>query len=128
MPVPSWPYQLSPQHFAAPSIVTPQVCVTPAASFATPFASPLTAVGVYRFAVVPSPSWPYMFSPQHFAASPVVRAQVCRAPAVMADTPEVSPLTHAGARRIVVVPSPTWPRALSPQHSTPPPADVSAQV
>ena len=38
--------------------------------------SPTTPTGVRRSLVVPSPTWPYSFSPQHLAAPAVIRAQL----------------------------------------------------
>src|SRR5579862_4655837 len=45
--------------------------------------------------------------------------QVCRLPAVIATAWE-TPMTSTGVVEDVVVPSPSWPDSLSPQHFTPP--------
>ena len=81
----------------------------PAATAATPLVNPLTATGVSRFAVVPSPSWPRLFNPQHCTTPLLVSAQVWLPPAATATTPLASPLTVTGVNRGVVVPSPNWP-------------------
>ena len=44
-------------HFKA-VVVSAQLWRLPTAMVATPLASPVTAVGVLRWAVLPSPSWP----------------------------------------------------------------------
>ena len=66
---------------------------------------------------MPSPSWPSASLPQHLTAPPPVSAQVWEPPAVIAPTPLPRPLTATGVRRFVVVPSPSWPKMLLPQHS-----------
>src|SRR5258706_502461 len=77
--------------------------------------------------MVPSPSCPWSFDPQHSTPLPVVSAQVWEPPAEIAATPLSSPATSTGVRRCVVELSPSWPNALYPQHLAPP-AVVSAQV
>ena len=42
----------------------------------TPLANPLTATGVERPFVVPSPNWPKWLHPQHLTPPPIVSAQV----------------------------------------------------
>ena len=46
---------------------------------------------------------------------------------MIATTPLASPLTATGVVLLVVLPLPSWPLVLLPQHHTPPPV-VSAQV
>src|SRR5207237_1185347 len=94
---------------------------------ATPLASPETSTGVWRSVVVPSPSWPQSLLPQHLTPPALVRAQVWSPPAAIAATPLASPETSTGVWRLVVVPSPSSPYSLSPQHLTRP-ALVIAQV
>src|SRR5437588_11567137 len=77
--------------------------------------------------MVPSPSSPTALLPQHFTPPPVVRAQVWEVPAEMAATPEVRPETSTGVVLSVVVPFPSWPQSLNPQHFAPPPV-VTAQA
>ena len=56
--------------------------------------------------VVPSPSWPLLFAPQH-RREPVERsAHVCACPADTATAPEIS-LICTGVRRWILVPSPS---------------------
>ena len=76
--------------------------------------------------LVPSPSSPKLFPPQHFTAPPV-SAHVSSPPAAIAITPESRPVTLTAVVEDVVVPSPSWPRSLRPQHFTAPPV-VNAQV
>src|SRR5205085_2271358 len=97
----------------------------PATIAATPLANPGTSIGERRRVVVPSPSCPYVLSPQHLAPPPGVTAQVWPSPGAI--TLAVRPGTSTGVRRWVVVPSPSWPLVLLPQHFTPPPALI-AQV
>lgn len=71
-------------------------------------------------------------TPQHLTAPPVVKAQVWPGvsdslPAEMALTPEVSPLTWTGVDELTVVPFPSSPNTLFPQHFTAPKA-ASAHV
>ena len=77
--------------------------------------------------MVPVPSCPVPLYPQHFAAPPLVSAHVWKSPEVIATIPEVSPLTWTGVDEPVVVPFPSCPSQLPPQHFTAPPV-VSAQV
>ena len=59
-----------------------------------PPGSDKTSTGVDRFSVVPSPSWPKMLFPQHFAVPSVARAQMWpvppEPPALIAATPAAS--------------------------------------
>jgi hypothetical protein len=123
---PSWPQEFDPQHWTPPAVVRAQVCAPPGAMVDTLLLRPVTSTGVARTSVVPSPSWPKLFLPQHWTPPAVVRAQVCQLPAAMAVTPLVRPVTSAGMARASVVPSPSWLKKLSPQHLTAPP--VKAQV
>jgi hypothetical protein len=71
----------------------------------TPEENPITDTGVNDEVVVPSPSWPLEFVPQHFSASLTI-AQDKFSPAVIAVTPLVSPATCTGEVELVLVPSP----------------------
>ena len=75
------------------------------------------ATGVYRSVVVPSPTWPAQFSPQHQNVPVGSAAQECAPPAPTDRAPE-SPLTCTGVYRSVVVPSPSCPAQFPPQHRT----------
>src|SRR4051794_16880782 len=94
---------------------------------ATPLVSPETSVGTSRSVVVPSPSWPARLPPQHFTPPPLVSAHVCPVAAASATTPDGRAGTATGVRRAVVVPSPSCPLPLPPQHLTPPTLE-SAQM
>src|SRR5260370_41445552 len=95
----------------------------------TPDESPLTETGTPLSGPSPLPSCPDEFPPQHFTAPEVVRAQVCCTPAVIARTPEASPVTCTDVKTPpeATCPSPNWPQRSSPQHRTAP-AEVTAQV
>src|SRR5207244_2492391 len=100
---------------------------SPAAIAVTLLARPRTSTGVLLLVVVPLPSWPPSFQPQHLTCPAVVSAQVCCPPAAIATTPLVRPDTSTGLLLSVVVPSPSWPLSLAPQHLTPP-APVTTHV
>ena len=84
-------------------------------------------MGSFHGVVVPLPSWPKSFPPQHWTPPAPVSAQLWLPPPAMATTPLPRPTTSTGVVRCVVDPSPSWPPLLFPQHLTPP-ADVSAQA
>ena len=109
VPSPSCPLQFSPQHFAAPPVVTAHACKTSALMVATPDDKPDTVTGVNRSVVVPSPSCPEALPPQHFAAPPVVTAHVWKLPALMVATPDDNPDTATGVDWLVLVSSPSPP-------------------
>jgi hypothetical protein len=58
VPSPNSPLPLFPQHFAPPASKVAQACKFPTLTDFTPELRPLTAVGVLRLVVVPSPIWP----------------------------------------------------------------------
>ena len=97
----------------------------PAAIAVTPEPKPTTSTGVGREVLVPSPSWPKALYPQHLTPPLIVSAQMWCQPAAMAVTPELKPTTSTGVVQLVVVPSPSAPESLNPQHLTPP---LSAHV
>lgn len=92
-----------------------------------PLDKPITSAGLDLFVVVPSPSWPVLLLPQHLTAPVFVTAHVRAYPNATLTTPVDNPTTSTGVSRLVVVPSPSCPRLLDPQHLTPP-AVVSAHV
>src|SRR3990172_345410 len=116
VPSPNWPPELAPQHLTPPVMVSAQLWVNPAAVAATSLLRPDTSTGVVRFVVVPSPSWPLALEPQHLRPAAAVRAQVCEPPVATATTPLARPATSTGVVRFVIVPSPSWPLVLYPQH------------
>src|SRR5947207_10735443 len=89
---------------------------------------PATPIGVRLRIVVPSPSSPPSFKPQHMTAPALVSAQTWPSSTVIAVTPLERPETSTGVWRSVRVPSPSSPSTpLYPQHLTPP-ALVNAHV
>ena len=69
--------------------------------------------------MVPSPSWPWRFWPQQYAVRSERTAQVWTAPAVtLMAGPGRARKPPVGDERSSVVPSPSWPKALSPQQRT----------
>src|SRR2546423_14504430 len=77
-------------------------------------------MGLWRGLAARSPSGQDPLSPQHLTPPPLVSAQVWPPLASSAATPLASPETATGVWRSVVVPSPSWPAAVWPQHLTPP--------
>ena len=73
------------------------------------------------------PSWPEVPQPQHLTPPAARAAQVWLSPAAIAVTPLVRPVTSTGTLDWVVVPLPSWPLRLLPQHLMPP-VVVRAQV
>ena len=90
VPSPSAPYLFSPQQYAVPLVVTPQVRRPPAHKDVN-WSPPATATGVLLSVVVPSPSWPSVLYPQQYASSAVVTPQVYHWPP-LADA-QLCPLT-----------------------------------
>lgn len=122
VPIPSSPKLLNPQHFTPPTVVRAHVASPPAATTTTPFVRPLTSAGTVLSVVVPSPSSPNTLRPQHLIPPVVVRAQVWLRSADTAAMPLVRPLTSTDVEALVLVPLPSCPSVLSPQHFTPPAA------
>src|SRR5262245_484960 len=90
---PTW---FPPQHLTPPSAVSAQVWLPPATIAATPLVSPATSVGAGTGVLLPDaplPTCPLRLPPQHFTPPPVVSAQVCPVPAVIATTPFARPAT-----------------------------------
>jgi hypothetical protein len=56
VPFPNCPFELAPQQSAAPPVVTAQTWLAPALTDATPLVRPVTATGVTRVTVDPSPT------------------------------------------------------------------------
>src|SRR5258706_428120 len=114
---PSWPLPLLPQHFASPPEDSAQLTATlawtvPVETIATPLDKPDTSTGVELVVVVPSPSWPTLFLPQHFTPPDLVSAQLCSSPTEIAAMPDESPTTSAGVMWMAFVPSPSSPKLL----------------
>jgi hypothetical protein len=81
-------------------MVSAQVEDPAAAMAVTPLVRPLTSTGVGLGsgwnALVATPSWPLLSSPQHLTPPATVRAQVWLSPIAMAATPLVKPVTSSG--------------------------------
>ena len=97
VPLPRLPVVLMPQHMTVPPFINAQVKSCPAVIPTTPLESPLTGTGVSDFVVVPLPSWPFAFEPQHKTPPAPFKAQVCCSPAVI-----LLPLRPAGASTAMV--------------------------
>lgn len=86
------------------------------------------STGTWLSVLVPSPSCPEAFAPQHWTCRLGTIAQVVGSlPAAMANVPDDRPVTAVGVSRWVVVPSPTSPALFNPQHFAAPLVS-SAQV
>src|SRR5262245_33188217 len=83
---------------------------------------PTTVTGVNAFVVVPSPSRPSVFRPQHCTEPSRSSAQVCSAPDDAAVAVVIPVTAVAGV--VAVAPTglalPSWPQLLSPQQRTVP--------
>src|SRR5258706_11146268 len=119
-PLPSWPKVAHPQHCVCPLLSVTHVCARPEVIHPAVAYSPVTALGDgYAFvaSIVPLPSCPAQFAPQHFTAPPCSSAQLCDQPHDTATAPEM-PFTPSGAVAMAAVPfSPFVPL---PQHFTVP--------
>jgi hypothetical protein len=118
-PLPSAPPTFEPQHRTVASSSTAQVRLLPT-PIDTAESMPATAVGAPSSPpMVPLPSCPSKLSPQQITCPPSVSAHVWLFPAASCTTPP-RPGTAAGVGWLLppVVPSPSWPRKLSPQHDT----------
>jgi hypothetical protein len=125
VPSPTCPSLFRPQHFTTPACNTahawPPSRLPPTCSRTTPLVIPATCLDSVRFVVVPSPTCPALFLPQHRPDPPSVTTHVVESPAVTCSTPVASPLTATGSVQSLVVPSPTCPYVFRPQHFTAPP-------
>src|SRR5215468_3756250 len=91
-PVPSSPSALSPQQRTFPDVLTEQLCAPPAATALMDDPRPTTSTGTGLPIVVPSPSSPEAFPPQHFTAPSVVTAQACVPPIAGTAAPKQCPV------------------------------------
>src|SRR5882672_7157760 len=91
---------------------------------ATALTGPATLAGKSRSASVPSPRAPNELSPQHDMFPFPLTTHVCRPPAAMSRAVRnpPPPETVAGTELPIVVPLPSWPEPLRPQHCTLPSA------
>src|ERR671922_3016286 len=77
----TWPSTLLPQQYVSLPLLA-QACPPPALRAETR-ERPLTRAGTVRFVVVPSPSWPPLFDPQHHTLESRPRAQLKKPPATI---------------------------------------------
>ena len=88
-----------------------------------PPGSDKTSTGVDRFSVVPSPSWPKMLFPQHFAVPSVARAQMWpvppEPPALIAATPAASAARGLGKIRNAAAARATSSASICLRNATP---------
>src|SRR5262245_38077172 len=78
-----------------------------------------TCTGLALLLVVPLPSWPCAFTPQHQTVPSAFKAQVWYAPAVIWVTVPDSPTKSIGKGWMVAWLPPSWPERFEPQHFTP---------
>src|SRR5262245_7092374 len=78
----------------------------------------MTVTGVNESMVVPLPSWPPEFHPQHFTVAPSRAAHAWNHPRPRAAAP-VRPVTATGVDESMVVPSPNSPKRFRPQQTVP---------
>src|ERR1044071_9700672 len=115
-PLPSWPSSLAPRPARLWSPRIAQLCPLPVA-IATAPVSPDTATGAWKSLIEPLPSWPALLWPQHHTEAALPSAQLCSSPPAIAENfGSPVPITWTGVVRSVVLPSPTWPKLLRPQH------------
>ena len=79
-----------------------------------------TETGSDRSDIVPSPTCPYVLSPQHFRSPLVSNAHVFRIPVVRASTVDGKFCTVTGTDESLLLPVPSWPPKFQPQHCTAP--------
>src|SRR5215475_13952591 len=86
-PVPSWPQVPSPQQYATPAAVSPQLCWEPAVTATKPSEFG-TFTGPAPMPFTADPSCPEVFSPQQYAADGFrsTIAQLCDRPPARANT------------------------------------------
>ena len=134
VPSPSWPPPFMPQQLTDPSTNRAHDesdCPDPSDSSTTldkprTTTGALCTLGAANPSLLPSPSCPELFPPQHRAVPSAKRAHVWMPPATTCRT-LARRGTNVGVRAFAVVPFPIWPAELKPQHFTAP--DLSrAQV
>src|SRR6185312_4876191 len=116
-PLPSSPKELSPQQSTWADCRTAQTLASPPDIACTPIVRPLTCTGDLLSVVVPLPSSPKLFQPQHCTSPLSSRAHVYASPTAIC-TALVSPATLTGVLLLLVVPSPSCPLLFRPQHFT----------
>src|SRR5450432_2448960 len=115
VPLPSWPERLLPQQRTVPDERRTQVVCAPAVMPTTALAF-ATVTGSDELVLFPLPSWPRKLKPQHWTPPVESTAQVWEPPVAIATTVPAKPTTETGTSELVVVPLPSWPLVLVPQH------------
>ena len=116
--IPSW-LVFRPQQKKLPADVLAHDAYAPTPIWVLVVPSEVSSMGVALFVVDPSPSWPYVLSPQQKTLPVSWRAHTCDGPTSMRSM-FVSDAIDAAELLDVVVPSPNWPLEFSPQHQTSP--------
>ena len=113
---------MTPSPSLSPKICVSKILIIPSPSKSlsdTPTWAPfkLLKTGDVLLLVVPSPSWPSLFDPQHWIDRLSNNVHVWEFPDATAIAVRgVVMLTKTGTFLNVVVPSPSWPYEFSPQH------------
>lgn len=97
LPSPTCPDAFRPQQLTPPPLARAQVWAFPAAMALRPLPSRVTATGAVRNWVLPSPSCPEVFRPQHRPPPSAVTAQVCSLPAdkaIIVEAPTFDPASR----------------------------------
>src|SRR5437879_1477008 len=119
VPLPNCPKSFWPQHCAVPSLKSAQVwCHHPPVTATTPV-MPTTRTGGDEPVLVPSPSCPSAFRPQHRTVPSPRSAQACSYPPLTATAP-VIPTTGTGVGDTAVVAPPRRPSRFRPPRRTAP--------
>src|SRR5262245_47249909 len=103
-----------PAQRSRPPASTPHVPEVPAEIVVSPLA--LAATGDQRIVNVPSASSPRRLYPQHQGLPPARRPQVWLCPASAAVQSLAAPTWVGVGRDVAIVPAPTRPSPLKPQH------------
>src|SRR5258708_23340785 len=89
---------------------------------------PGTGVGTRWLVVVPSPSWPQEFDPQHNKPPPFMMAQECAVPTETSAAPAPMPVTGTGTALEADKPLPSKPALLPPQQRSASPRVIAHDV
>ena len=109
---------VAPQHLTVPFTTSAQECAPPAVT-STAAERPLTTTGVDEFVVVPLPSCPEVLPPQHLTVPSDQCARMQLTDGHGRGSGSDARPDHCRGRAVfVVVPLPSWPYQLSPQHLT----------
>ena len=120
VPLPKPPCWLSPQHHSVEFVCTPQVCIWPASTIVQP--CPATCLGVDVGSAGALPSCPDWLSPQHHRVRSLRMPQLWFSPAATDDQFQVVAPARTGTLLSAVVPLPSCPYELPPQHHREPSA------